>query len=60
MSLATGLSSSGWQPRAVTVIFIILGISWTPLTNNLEVGFSYLAVEFLLVYDFEVEHYHSM
>ena len=42
------LSIFGGQPRPMTVVYVILGVSWTPLTNNLKECFSSLVLGILL------------
>lgn len=47
-------SISGRQPKATLLIDIVLGVTWTTLTNHSNGGFLYLG--FLLVYGYCGEH----
>jgi hypothetical protein len=41
-------STSGRQPRAVAIVYDVLGVSQATLTNNSKGSFSHLVLEFLL------------
>lgn len=36
-------------PRATSIVYIVLGVTWTMLTNHLERSFSRLVLGFVLV-----------
>ena len=44
-------SSSGRQPRATAIAYIVWGVCWTPLINTFKKDFSCLVLSFLSCFD---------